>query len=97
VETPELIELLKHAAENSNPKLAAQIAAHGSETALFGKGGCLDSLGLVSFIVAVETEIEDRFGETLTLADERAMSQRHSPFRTVLSLAEYIKAVREKN
>ncbi len=94
---PEIVDVLRRAAENSNPKLATQIAAHGAETALFGRGGCLDSLGLVAYIVAVETEIEDHFGETLTLADERAMSQKHSPFHTVQSLAEYIKTVREKN
>ena len=59
-------------------------------TALFGTGSKLDSLGLINLIVAVEQNIEDEFDITITLADERAMSQKHSPFRTVGSLADYI-------
>ena len=92
----DILQLLQCAADNVNPKLAAQIREHGAETPLFGKNGCLDSLGLVAFIVAVETAFEERGDELLTLADERAMSQRHSPFLTVQSLADYINAIRDK-
>ena len=60
------------------------------ETALFGEKGMLDSLGLVNLIVAVEQQLEDELGVTVTLADEKAISQRNSPFRTVDSLADYI-------
>lgn len=56
---------------------------------LFGKGGALDSMGLVTLIVAVEQAIEDRFDATAALADEKAMSQARSPYRSVASLAEY--------
>ncbi len=59
------------------------------DTPLFGSEGVLDSLGLVSLIVAVEQGIEDRFGMGVTLADEKALSQRHSPYRTVRTLADY--------
>ena len=61
----------------------------GPETPLFGEGGHLDSVGLVSLVVAVEEAIEDRLGVSISLADERAMSQARSPFRTIGSLAEY--------
>ena len=61
-----------------------------SETKLFGSNSKLDSLGLVSFIVVVEQNIDDEFSVSLTLADERAMSLKHSPFRTIGSLADYI-------
>ena len=61
----------------------------GSETLLFGQDGILDSLGLVSLVVAVEQGIEEKFGVSVSLADEKAMSQRNSPYRTVGSLAEY--------
>ena len=59
------------------------------ETVLFGEGGLLDSMGLVTLIVAVEQEIEDRFEASAGLADEKAMSQANSPFRSVATLADY--------
>ena len=59
-------------------------------TALFGSGSKLDSIGLINLIVAVEQNIEDEFDVTITLADERAMSQETSPFRTVGTLTDYI-------
>ena len=62
-------------------------------TVLFGKSGKLDSLGLVSFIVATEQRLEEVLGISLTLADERAMSQKNSPFRTIGTLAEYISKI----
>lgn len=60
------------------------------ETRLFGGNSNLDSLGLINLIVAVEQNIEDEFDVTITLADERAMSQETSPFRTVGTLTDYI-------
>ena len=61
-----------------------------SDTKLFGSNSKLDSLGLVSFIVMVEQNVDDEFSVSLTLADERAMSQKNSPFRTLGSLIDYI-------
>jgi acyl carrier protein len=61
-----------------------------SDTILFGKGAKLDSLGLVNLIVLVEENTLDKLGKSITLADERAMSQKSSPFRTVQSLSEYM-------
>ena len=57
---------------------------------LYGEKGKLDSLGLVFFITAVEQKLQDGLGLTITLATERAMSQQHSPFRSVQSLINYI-------
>ena len=45
---------------------------------------------LVSLIVTIEREVEDAFGVALTLADERALSMKASPFRSIQSLAGYI-------
>ena len=59
------------------------------QTVLFGKDGVLDSMGLVTLIIAVEQGLEDRFGEQVGLADEKAMSQARSPYRSVSSLADY--------
>jgi D-alanine--poly(phosphoribitol) ligase subunit 2 len=61
----------------------------GPETRLYGRQGALDSLGLVSLIVALEQALEDEFQVTVALADEKALSQARSPFRTIRSLAEY--------
>ena len=61
-----------------------------AETRLFGTKSPLDSLALVTLIVDVEEAISTRFGKELVLADERALSRTHSPFRRVGSLADYI-------
>lgn len=61
-----------------------------ADTVLFGRGSRLDSLGLVNLIVAVETSLADHLGVEITLADEKAMSQASSPFRTVSTLVDYI-------
>jgi D-alanine--poly(phosphoribitol) ligase subunit 2 len=66
------------------------------ETGLFGANSNLDSLELVNLIVAVEQNIEDEFGTNIILADERAMSQKHSPFRTIGSLSDYITMLLEE-
>lgn len=59
-------------------------------TRLLGSGSMLDSLGLVTLIVDIEQEIEDQFGISITIANERAMNQTKSPFRSIQTLVEYI-------
>ena len=60
------------------------------ETRLLGPRSILDSIQLVNLIVTAERELEDAFGVALTLADERALSMKASPFRSIQSLADYI-------
>jgi acyl carrier protein len=62
----------------------------GETTHLIGKRSILDSLGMVTLIVDLEQRIEEEYDMALTLADDRAMSQQHSPFLTVQSLTNYI-------
>lgn len=57
---------------------------------LFSREGLLDSLGLVNFIICIEERIEEYIGESITIADEKAMSQKNSPFKSVKSLAKYL-------
>ena len=64
-----------------------------TDTQLYGDGGHLDSIGLINLIVTLEQEIEDEFDTSVTLADERALSQKQSPFQTVNSLANYIEGL----
>ena len=60
------------------------------ETRLFGVNGHLDSLGLVALITEVEEQIDEQLGQEIILADERAMAQQRSPFRSIQALADYI-------
>lgn len=59
------------------------------EEVIFGRGGKLDSLGLVNLVLAVEEKLADA-GLRVSLTDERAMSQTRSPFRTVRTLALFV-------
>ena len=67
------------------------------DTVLFGQSGQLDSLGLVNLIVATEQKIEEEFGVAMTLADEKALSRKSSPFRTIGTLADYISLLLEES
>ena len=60
-----------------------------SDVLLYGEGGQLSSLMLVTLLVSVEQALEDEFDVSVVLADERAMSQSTSPFRTARSLTDY--------
>ena len=66
-----------------------------SKTKLYGANGGLDSLALVSFITDLEEKISDEFDKEIVLADEKAMSAKTSPFRTVESLTLYINSLLE--
>jgi len=59
------------------------------DTSLIGSNRVLDSLGLVNFIVDIETAFLD-IGVEISLTSENAMSSRISPFRTVGSLCRFI-------
>ena len=88
--TQELVDLIVDAAR----ELAEQEAVErdgelDADTALFGEGGLLDSMGLVSLVIAVEQAIEERYDLSIGLADEKALSQKNSPYRTVRTLADY--------
>ena len=63
------------------------------ETVLVGKDAVLDSLGVVSLIVEVEQRVEGEHGASVTLANDKAMSQRNSPFRTVGILTDHVVAM----
>ena len=76
---------------NFNNELDNQIdLSEGRNTRLFGGNAPLDSLELVTLIVNIEEAVEIELGYTLTLANERAMSRRVSPFSTVGLLTDFI-------
>ncbi|HAY99634.1 MAG TPA: hypothetical protein DCY38_02450 [Opitutae bacterium] len=57
---------------------------------LYGEGGALDSMALVNLIADVEDALTEKFGVSVTLADEKAMSARHSPYRSVAALVDAV-------
>ena len=90
--------LIINAVKEINEQLSQeQQLARSTKTVLFGKDGRLDSLGLVTLLVIIEQNIEDEFDVIITLADERAMSQKRSPFRTIGTLADYIEMLLREN
>ncbi len=63
-------------------------------TALLGPSSVFDSLKLVNLIVAVEQAVEEEFGVPISaIANEKAMSQKSSPLRTIGTLSEFIASI----
>lgn len=85
-----VLETIYAAIDDNNRQFPEYQVAKAEDTVLFGEGGALDSLGLVHLIVGVEQRVEEDFGAAVALADERAMAQEQSPFRTVGALADYV-------
>ena len=73
-------------------------AAQGSEnqiakdakSVLFGQGGKLDSLGLLTFVLQVEQRVQSAGHPSFTLTDEKSMADTPTAFRTVDTLADYV-------
>jgi len=90
MDVPRIQEVLLQAIRRINlsrqPKERLEVSAH---AAIFGPDSRLDSLGLVALLIEVEEVLQDA-GYDVTLSDERAMSQRQSPFRDVPSLVAFI-------
>lgn len=89
-----VVDTMRELDDQQNIKLPQEL---GSETPLFGEDGIVDSIALVTVVVAVEQAIEDELGVGVSLADAKAMSQKSSPFSTVGALADYAgKAIAEQ-
>ena len=66
------------------------------ETVLVGNEPVLDSLGVVQLIVEVEQRVEQEHNISVTLANDKAMSARNSPFRTIGVLADHVVATAQE-
>ena len=82
-----VIEALKELGDEKDDK---KLRSASKDTKIYGPGGNLDSLSLVLLISNIEEKVTDRVGKNITLADEKAMSQKNSPFLSVESLSKYI-------
>lgn len=88
-----IIESLKeYNQEKENTKLHNPT----SKTRLYGEKSIFDSMGLVYLITDIEEKISDEFSKNIVLADEKAMSQKTSPFKDVETLAKYIQNLLEE-
>jgi acyl carrier protein len=85
-----LAEVYKAIQRTNEVRLPDDQIACKEDAYLYGSGGGLDSLGLVSVIMDVEEAIGTETGLPIILADERAMSRMRNPFRTAGTLADYI-------
>lgn len=60
---------------------------------LFGGSGVLDSISLVSLILLVEEKLQNELKTDILLVNEKAMSQKNSPFRTFNSFVAYVNSL----
>jgi acyl carrier protein len=91
-----IIQVIERSISETNEGLPAdQRIASSPDAVLFGERGSLDSLSLVNLIVSVEEGVAEEFGVSIVLADEKAMSRRTSPFRTVGTLSDYVATLLE--
>jgi hypothetical protein len=91
INNEKVLEIILRALQNLNEELPDSdkfVAC--LNTPLFGPNASLDSLALVSVIVDVEGDISTALGRSISLTDDRAMSQEISPFDDVQTLFNYI-------
>ena len=62
------------------------LKAADAQSCLYGGDGPLDSMALVNLIADLEEAVAEKFGQAIALADEKAMSAKQSPYRSVSSL-----------
>lgn len=86
-----VLEIVKEIGEDQNNQALIDAT---EDTRLFGEN--LDSMGIVFLVADLESRISDELDVDLTLADERAMSQKTSPFRSVKTLAKYANTLVEE-
>jgi hypothetical protein len=87
----QVLEIILRALHNLNDELSDSERFEISPTTLlFGPNATLDSLALVSVIVDVEGDVSTALGRSISLTDDRAMSQEISPFDNVQTLLNYI-------
>ena len=93
-----LEEIILEQIEEYNENLEKKIdISQRKDTVLFGAGGVLDSVDFVTLILDVTQAVEDEYGKSITIFDEKAMSRKNSPFRTVGTLAEYLEKILEES
>ena len=83
-----VLEVVREVGEDQGKDVLIEATA---ETRLFGHN--LDSMGVVFLVTDLESRLSEELGVDVVLADERAMSQKTSPFRSVDTLAKYAQSL----
>jgi len=90
VTTNKILAILHQAVDELNVQLPRdKKLAKGEDTTLIGDGSVLDSLNLMTFLVAVEEKLSET-GLEIALADEAAGSPDTTPLRTIGTLGKFI-------
>ncbi|MCO6044958.1 hypothetical protein NG895_13695 [Aeoliella sp. ICT_H6.2] len=84
----EVMTLLKECVQEYSEQSGQELAIQ-EDTPLIGPEATVDSLGLVMVITSFEAQLNDKYGTELVLANEKAMSMRNSPFRSLNALTDY--------
>ncbi len=88
-----LVEIVVAAVRDYQTSGRSQATPASATTVLVGPDGAFDSFDLVSVVVALEQELKDVHGLSVSLMDDRAMASDRSPFRTPETIADYILAL----
>ncbi len=90
-----VMQVIFNAVDDLNQQLPREQHLEKSVDSVLVGSQKLDSLGFVNLIVMTEQKIEEEFGTSVSLFDEKAMSQQNSPFKNIGTLAEYIDSLLE--
>ena len=86
-----LVQAIFAAVDALNDQLPKGVrVAKSLEAPLYGQGGHLESIDLVNLIIEVEEKVKDAFDVSITIADDRAVSSRNSPFVTLGALTNHV-------
>ena len=93
-----IFEIIAEAIAELNEELEyEELETVTADTPIFGGESGIDSLSLVSLVVEVEANVNEAFDANVTLADEKAMSSRNSPYRNVAAFTDFVVAKLEEN
>lgn len=89
--TDRILQLIIDALDDINTMREEKIPTENVlDLCLYGNNGVFESMYLVAFLAQVEESIEDEFEVEVTLASEKAVSLRMSPFSSVRRLIAFI-------
>ena len=92
-----IIDVIFRAIDEVNLQLPREGRLEKSKDAsLFGNSGKLDSLGLISFVTAIEQNIEEDLGMPIPVLEEIEALEDENPFETVTALADYLTVLLER-
>ena len=60
------------------------------QTELAGMNGSLDSLGLINFLVEVESNFNQKFENNISIIDELLLLEQDGPYKNIENLSQYI-------